>query len=431
MCTALQLTNFWQDLAIDWPRGRLYVPEEVWRGAGADPALLDRGRMTPEWTAAMRACGERTRRLFADGRPVCDGVSGRLRYELRATWLGGTRILDRLEAVNFDVFTSRPALGTVRRISDSVWHSPVAPAPWHRHRGTNPWAPIGTVRTLGTRLARDTSFLIPSWSCRTSSARPLAWCGTSAARSTMRWMRRRMRRRRRWRLRSGGPRSAACLAPRRRSTPQGQHLKPLVAAFSLSRPPFDDLVDGVEMDLRHKRYQTFDELSGYCRRVASTVGLICIEIFGARDSRSRDYAFNLGLALQLTNIIRDVAVDLKNGRVYLPQEDLARFGVTEADLRAGTVTAPIRRLLAHQCQRARQFYTAAAQAMPHADAHRLVAAEIMGGIYFEILQRIERRGFDVFTEVIRVPKVVRARIALSIWARGQLSALGYRLFSRA
>lgn len=214
-------------------------------------------------------------------------------------------------------------------------------------------------------------------------------------------------------------------------TPQGQHLKPVVSVFSLSRTPFEDLVDGVEMDLRHKRYQTFDELSDYCRRVASTVGLICIEIFGARDSRSRDYAFNLGLALQLTNIIRDVAVDLKNGRVYLPQEDLARFGVTETDLQVGTVTEPVRRLLAHQCERARHFYTAANQAMPHADAHRLVAAEIMGGIYFAILQRIERRGFDVFTELIRVPKVVRARIALSIWARGQLSALGYRLFSRA
>lgn len=112
VCTALQLTNFWQDLAIDWPRGRLYVPEETWRAAGADPAALDRGRLTPEWAAAMRACGARTRQLFAEGRPVCDGVGGRLRYELRATWLGGSRILDRLETVNYDVFASRPSLGT-------------------------------------------------------------------------------------------------------------------------------------------------------------------------------------------------------------------------------------------------------------------------------------------------------------------------------
>ena len=116
VCTALQLTNFWQDLAIDWPRGRLYVPEEAWRAADADPAMLDRRQMTAEWTVTMRACGERTRRLFDEGRPVCDGVDGRLRYELRATWLGGSRILDRLEAVNFNVFTSRPALG----ISDAL-----------------------------------------------------------------------------------------------------------------------------------------------------------------------------------------------------------------------------------------------------------------------------------------------------------------------
>ncbi len=133
VCTALQLTNFWQDLAIDWPRGRLYVPEETWRAAGADPAMLDRRQMTPEWTAALRACADRTRQLFVAGRPVCDGVSGRLRYELRATWLGGTRILDRLDAVDFDVFTSRPALGT--RDALVIAFGTVL---WPRHRGTNP-----------------------------------------------------------------------------------------------------------------------------------------------------------------------------------------------------------------------------------------------------------------------------------------------------
>jgi len=190
-------------------------------------------------------------------------------------------------------------------------------------------------------------------------------------------------------------------------TPQGRPLKPVAAAFSLSRQPFDDLVDGVEMDLHHTRYQTFDELAGYCRRVASTVGLMCVEIFGARDPRSRDYAFNLGLALQLT-----------------------KFGVTEADLRAGTVTPEIRRLLAYQVQRTRRFYAAAALSKPAAAARQLVAAEIMGGIYFETLRRIERRQFDVFTEVIRAPKAVRARIALSIWARSQCSALASRLFRR-
>ncbi len=214
-------------------------------------------------------------------------------------------------------------------------------------------------------------------------------------------------------------------------TPQARDLKPYVALFGLSRQPFDDLVDGVEMDLQRSRYDTFDELVGYCRRVASAVGVMCIEVFGCRDSRSRDYAFNLGLALQMTNIIRDIKADLQQGRIYLPQEDLARFGVTESALAAGQMTDPIRRLLTHECQRARHFFTAAAQAMPPDEARKLVAAEIMGGIYFEILQRIEQRGYDVFTERVRVPKIVRARIALRVWAVSQLSAIGLTRSARA
>jgi phytoene synthase len=113
VCTALQLTNFWQDLAIDWSRGRLYVPEEIWRPHRAEPAMLDAGTLTPQWASALRECGARTKALFEQGRPVCDGVTGRLRYELRATWLGGTRVLERLDRSGFDVFTARPKLGTL------------------------------------------------------------------------------------------------------------------------------------------------------------------------------------------------------------------------------------------------------------------------------------------------------------------------------
>ena len=131
VCTALQLTNFWQDLAIDWSRGRLYVPEETWRPHGADPASLDGGRMTPAWMATLRDCGRQTRELFREGRAVCDGVSGRLRYELRATWLGGTRILDRLDRSSFDVFTARPKLGKADAIviawGTALWRTASAP----------------------------------------------------------------------------------------------------------------------------------------------------------------------------------------------------------------------------------------------------------------------------------------------------------------
>lgn len=110
VCTALQLTNFWQDLAVDNERGRLYVPTATWAAAGANRADLDHRVMSPQWKLAIRECVEMTRRLFAEGRPVCDVLSGRLRYELRGTWLGGVRILDKLEGVDFDVFERRPAL---------------------------------------------------------------------------------------------------------------------------------------------------------------------------------------------------------------------------------------------------------------------------------------------------------------------------------
>jgi squalene synthase HpnC len=111
VCTALQLTNFWQDLAIDWARGRLYVPRAIWSRCGADPDQLDRGSLTAEWRRALGQAARLTRDLFEQGRGVSEALTGRLRYELRATWLGGVRILDRLEASDFDVFAHRPALG--------------------------------------------------------------------------------------------------------------------------------------------------------------------------------------------------------------------------------------------------------------------------------------------------------------------------------
>jgi len=122
VCTALQLANFWQDFEIDWRRGRLYVPESIWRPAGAREADLDGRVLTPAWRAALADVTLRTRALFAAGRPMCDGVTGRLRYELRATWLGGTAILDKLEAADFDVFARRPTL-TKADVPGLLWRT--------------------------------------------------------------------------------------------------------------------------------------------------------------------------------------------------------------------------------------------------------------------------------------------------------------------
>jgi phytoene synthase len=210
---------------------------------------------------------------------------------------------------------------------------------------------------------------------------------------------------------------ASCYNGSRPGTTQARALQPYVREFDLPRQPFEDLIDGVEMDLRYVRYPTFDALSEYCKRVASAVGLICVEIFGYRNAGAREYAVDLGMALQLTNIIRDVATDLSRGRLYLPGEDLVRFGVDEAQLRAGIVTPAVRALLAHQCGRAREYYRRAAAALPLEDARSLVAAEIMGAIYFAILERIERTGYDVFSRRIRVPRPQRALMAARLFAK--------------
>jgi phytoene synthase len=198
-------------------------------------------------------------------------------------------------------------------------------------------------------------------------------------------------------------------------TPEGRHLQPFVSAFDLPRGPFEDLIDGVAMDLVHTRYATFDELGEYCRRVASAVGFICIRVFGCRSEAARDYALNLGFALQLTNILRDVKDDLARGRVYLPLEDLDAYGCSIDDLGAAEITEPVRRLIEFECRRARQFYARASAVLPPEDRGRLVAAEIMRAVYFEILKQIERNRYDVISVRARVPRARQALIAVKQW----------------
>jgi phytoene synthase len=201
------------------------------------------------------------------------------------------------------------------------------------------------------------------------------------------------------------------------ATPQGRQLQPYISKFNLPRTAFEDLIDGVAMDLQRTRYATFEELRQYCLRVASAVGLICVEIFGYRNLQTRDYAIDLGIALQLTNIIRDLAPDLERGRLYIPTQDLRRFGCTEADLRAGIVTDNVRRLLSYQVERARQFYGKADAAVVRPDERRLVAARIMGAIYYDLLRAIERADYDVFRQNVRVSRPRQAFLAGVTWLK--------------
>jgi phytoene synthase len=202
-------------------------------------------------------------------------------------------------------------------------------------------------------------------------------------------------------------------------TPQGQRLQPFIARHGLPRAAFENVIDGVAMDLDRSRYETFDDLLEYCRLVASAVGMICIRIFGCTSPRATDYALNLGVALQLTNIIRDVKDDLDRGRVYLPLEDLRTAGCTIDELLAGRPSEPVRRLLALESGRAREFYRRAVEARPEEDRRRLAAAEIMRAVYFETLRLVERRGYDVFSERIRLRRPQQAFVAVRQWLLAQ------------
>ena len=198
-------------------------------------------------------------------------------------------------------------------------------------------------------------------------------------------------------------------------TPQGRAFETFINRFGLPRQAFEDVIDGVAMYLDRTRYETFGDLAEYCRRVASAVGLICIRIFGCTHPGAPEYARHLGIALQLTNIVRDIKADLQRGRVYVPLEDFRECGCTVDDLAAGVLTEPVRRLIAFECRRAHEFYARARAALPSEDRPRLVAAEIMRAVYFATLRRIERNGYDVFSARTRVPRPMQALIAARTW----------------
>jgi len=164
----------------------------------------------------------------------------------------------------------------------------------------------------------------------------------------------------------------------------------------------------VEMDLSIKRYQTFEELRVYCYRVASAVGLVSIEIFGYRNPACKEYAIQLGLALQMTNIIRDVGKDLRADRIYLPQEDLKRFNYSERELQNRQYNDHFVDLMQFEADRARQFFARAAEALPREDRHSMVAAEIMSSIYRGLLQRMELDKFRVFEKEYGLNKLEKA-----------------------
>ena len=183
---------------------------------------------------------------------------------------------------------------------------------------------------------------------------------------------------------------------------------------------FKQVIHGVESDLTKVRYQDFEELRSYCYQVASVVGLICLQIFGYKDDSAREHAIDLGLAMQLTNIARDIQEDLGLGRIYLPQDEIARFGYSEEALAAGIVNESFIDLMRFQAQRARGYFDSGFKLLPYLSPRSRACPAVMGQLYSKVLQRIEEAEFDVFQHRISLSKTEKLRVTAQTWFTSML-----------
>jgi phytoene synthase len=198
------------------------------------------------------------------------------------------------------------------------------------------------------------------------------------------------------------------------------HLTKIIRKYKIPVDPFFELIKGMEMDLQNQRYKTFDELYQYCYCAAATVGLMCIEIFGYKNKSTREFAINLGVALQLTNILRDIKIDAENGRIYLPKEDMEKFGYTEEDLIANKYNASFIALMEYECKRAHEYYEKANQSLSKDDKGLMFAARIMEHIYFRILEKIEKMNYNVFQKKAKISKLRKLYITFGVFFKYKL-----------
>lgn len=200
--------------------------------------------------------------------------------------------------------------------------------------------------------------------------------------------------------------------------PTNKELQPVIQKFHLPFALFDDLLKGCEMDLDKSRYENFEALEKYCYHVASVVGLLSIEIFGYKNSATRDYAIYLGKALQLTNILRDVKTDAERGRIYLPLDQMRKFGVTPDEILQSRYSDRFRNLCESVAARAKDFYQQAKKTLPDEDRQSMIAAELMGSVYWQLLQKLEHNQFNVFgANPIRIRRPQKLLLIFRSWLR--------------
>ncbi len=197
-------------------------------------------------------------------------------------------------------------------------------------------------------------------------------------------------------------------------------LSSTIQKFNIPLEPFFELLKGMEMDLQKNRYLTFDDLQLYCYRVASTVGLMCVEIFGYKHASTRDFAVNLGIALQLTNILRDIKKDAENGRIYLPQEDLKKFNYNENDILNQTYNSNFTKMMKYESDRAKEYFDKATASLNIEDKAEMFAARAMQHIYYKMLGKIVDVDYDVYNNNIKVSTFQKVGISVGVWAKYSL-----------
>jgi squalene synthase HpnC len=440
-CTALQLANFWQDVSRDLEKGRIYIPLDVARAYGLSEDDIVAKRFDERYVSLMKSLIARTRELFASGAALAFRVDQSLRVDIELFSRGGLAILDAIEAYGYNTLAHRPALTkwtkmrvignallshmTRKSASKRLVEAPAGLPPVSSRLAPAVRSNAPSVEVIRNsyaecnRIAREahSSFYLAFFGLR--KPKRYALCALYAFNrlvdnisdepGDLESKRRALAR---WR---------AMLDEAVAWNTSGHAILPALAdtisRFEIPTRYFHDLILGAEMDLTIDAYATFDRLSEYCYRVAGTVGLTCAHVFGFRDPKAPDLAERLGLAFQLTNIIRDVRSDYEMGRVYIPQEDLERFGCRAKDL-GGPLTEPLRNLLEFQADRAWHCYEEGVQLVTRIDADSRATLGTLIRTYSTLLARIEERDFDVFSSRISLSSAEKIQYLLTAGVRG-------------
>ena len=427
-CTALQLANFWQDVSRDLEKGRIYIPLDAAAAHGLSETDIVNRRFDDRYRNLMKDLIARTRALFAEGMPLAKMVESRLSVDLDMFSRGGLAVLDAIEACGYDTLHARPSIGKgkqarllgralathlVAKANLGVLHA-APPPPKSSMSATPDSSLIAASYEACHHIARSSHsnfyyafFLLPR------KRRD----GLAALYAFMRLvddvadenhdLAAKQRGLAQWRAALDEAVNASGRANQSAPPSAPQVLPALVDTmrrYSLPARYLHDLISGAEMDLTVNSYATFDRLREYCYRVAGTVGLTCTHVFGFRDPRALDLAEKLGLAFQLTNIIRDVHDDRAMGRIYLPAEDLAQYNVAPEDFARTEATLGVRELLRFEAARAWQYYEEGAALLDLIEPESRPALWLLVHTYSALLARIKELDYAVFGERVRLSK---------------------------